>query len=92
MLWTTAGLLVLVGAGSIVLGTGLAWLTTAYDFPGRRTLTWALMLPLAMPAYILGFVFLALFDFAGPVQGVLRSIFGGDVWFPDVTSVSLEQY
>jgi iron(III) transport system permease protein len=87
MLWTTAGLLVLVGAGSIVLGTGLAWLTTAYDFPGRRTLTWALMLPLAMPAYILGFVFLALFDFAGPVQGVLRSIFGGDVWFPDVTSV-----
>lgn len=87
MLWTTAILLVLVGGGTIILGTGLAWLTTSYDFPGRRTFTWALMLPLAMPAYILGFVFLSFFDFAGPVQTSLRSIFGPDMWFPDVTSV-----
>jgi len=87
MLWTTAALLILVGGGAILLGTGLAWLTTAYEFPGRRVFSWALMLPLAMPAYILGFVFLALFDFAGPVQTALRSAFGPDVWFPDVTSI-----
>ncbi|HZD24361.1 MAG TPA: iron ABC transporter permease [Acidimicrobiia bacterium] len=87
MLWTTAILLILVGAGTIVLGTALAWLTTAYNFPGRRVFTWALMLPLAMPAYILGFVFLALFDFAGPVQTALRWAFGPGVWFPDVSSV-----
>lgn len=87
MLWTTVALLVLVGVGTIIVGTALAWLTTAYEFPGRKTFTWALMLPLAMPAYILGFVFLALFGFAGPVQTALRAVFGPDMWFPDVTSV-----
>ncbi|MFP4072922.1 MAG: ABC transporter permease [Actinomycetota bacterium] len=86
MLGTTGVLLVLVGLGTLVLGTGLAWLTTANEFPGRRVFTWALMLPLAMPAYILGFVFLAVFDFAGPAQTALRSVFGADVWFPDVSS------
>lgn len=87
MLWTTVALLLLVGGGTILLGTGLAWLTTAFEFPGRRLFTWALMLPLAMPAYILGFVFLAFFDFAGPVQTSLRSVFGPDMWFPDVSSI-----
>jgi len=87
MLWTTAALLVLVAGGSILLGTALAWLTTAYEFPGRRAFTWALMLPLAMPAYILGFVFLAIFGFTGPVQSSLRSVFGPEAWFPDLTSV-----
>lgn len=86
MLSTTGVLLVLVGVGTLVLGTGLAWLTTANDFPGRRVFTWALMLPLAMPAYILGFVFLAVLDFAGPVQTLLRSWFGSEIWFPDVSS------
>lgn len=87
MLWNTTLLLLLVGGGTLILGTGLAWLVTAYDFPGRRTFTWALMLPLAMPAYILGFTFLAVFDFAGPVQSALRDVFGTGVWFPDVTSI-----
>lgn len=86
MLYQTFLLLVLVGTGTLVLGTGLAWLTTANEFPGRRMFTWALMLPLAMPAYILGFIFLAVFDFAGPVQTALRSVFGPDAWFPDVRS------
>lgn len=88
MLSTTGVLLALVGTGTLVLGTGLAWLTTANDFPGRRIFTWALMLPLAVPAYILGFVFLAIFDFAGPVQTALRSVFGPNVWFPDVSSTA----
>ncbi len=87
MLVTTGVLLALVGGGTLLLGTGLAWLTTANEFPGRRVFTWALMLPLAMPAYILGFVFLAVFGFAGPVQTALRSVFGAGMWFPDVSSI-----
>lgn len=87
MLATTAVLLAAVAAGTLVLGAGLAWLVTAYDFPGVRLFSWALVLPLAMPAYILGFVFLGMFDFPGPVQTTLRAVFGPDVWFPDVRSV-----
>lgn len=87
MMSTTVVLLILVGTGTLALGTGLAWLTTANEFPGRRIFTWVLMLPLAMPAYILGFVFLAVFDFAGPVQSTVRSLFGPEAWFPDVRSI-----
>ncbi|NHC23929.1 iron ABC transporter permease [Nocardioides sp. IC4_145] len=79
MIVTTAVLLGLVAAGTAVLGTGLAWLVTAYDFPLRRTLGWLLVLPLAMPAYILGFVYLSTFDYAGPVQSWLRSVLGDDL-------------
>lgn len=87
MLVTTGGLLLAVAAGTLVLGAGLAWLVTAYDFPGVGFFSWALVLPLAMPAYILGFVFLAIFDFPGPVQTALRTVFGPDAWFPDVRSL-----
>ena len=76
MAWTTAWLLLGVGVGTAVLGTGLAWLVSAYAFPFRRTLSWLLVLPLAMPAYVLGFVFLSMFDFAGPVQTSLRDVLG----------------
>src|SRR3989344_5540878 len=48
------------------VGAGLAWLVTMYDFPGRRFFDWALMLPLAIPAYVLAFVAVALLDFSGP--------------------------
>lgn len=71
-----------VGLGTLVLGTGLAWLVTAYRFPGRNLFDWALLLPLALPSYILAFVFIATFDFAGPVQSALRAWFGTNVWFP----------
>jgi len=64
-----------VGIGTIVLGVSLAWLTSLCDFPGRRILDWALMLPFALPAYVLAFVFLGVFDFAGPVQSALREWF-----------------
>lgn len=79
MAFTTLWLLLGVAAGTAVLGVGLAWLVSAYDFPFRRTLSWLLVLPLAMPAYILGFVFLSTFDFAGPVQTALRDVFGDDI-------------
>jgi len=59
----------------------LAWLTALCDFPGRRWLDWALMLPFALPAYVLAFVFLGVFDFAGPLQGALRDWFSlGPRW------------
>ena len=79
MVATTLALLLLVAVGTAALGTGLAWLVTAYEFPLRWVLSWLLVLPLAMPAYILGFVFLSTFDYAGPVQGALRSVLGDDL-------------
>lgn len=87
MLVTTVLLLVAVALGTLVLGAGLAWLVSAYRFPGRSVFAFLLVLPLAMPAYILGFVFLALLDFPGPVQTALRAVFGPGVWFPEVRSL-----
>ncbi len=80
--------ILLVGVGVLVLliGVGLAWLTAVCDFPGRRWFDWALMLPLAVPAYVLAFTFIGIFDYAGPVQGLLRDLFGTSAWFPPVRS------
>ncbi|MDN7760322.1 iron ABC transporter permease [Burkholderia multivorans] len=71
-------LLLLAGVGTIVsiVGTGCAWLVTAYDFPGRRTLTWALLLPLAVPTYIVAFAYLDLLHPIGPVQSAVRWLLG----------------
>ncbi len=87
MVLTTLGLMVGVGVGTTVVGGGLAWLVTAYRFPMRDLLVWLLVLPLAMPAYILGFVFLSTFDYSGPVQSALRAVLGPDVWTPEVRSL-----
>jgi iron(III) transport system permease protein len=87
MVLTTLALMLGVGVGTLVVGGGLAWLVTAYRFPMRDALVWLLVLPLAMPAYILGFVFLSTFDISGPVQGAIRSALGPDVWLPDVRSL-----
>ncbi|MGH8993127.1 MAG: ABC transporter permease [Acidimicrobiia bacterium] len=87
MLVSTAGLLVLVGVGTLALGVSLAWLVSAYRFPGRAFFRFALVLPLAMPGYVLGYIFLTTFSFAGPVQSALRGWFGPDVWFPDVRTM-----
>lgn len=87
MVVTTLALMAGVAAGTLVVGGGMAWLVTAYRFPFRDVLVWLLVLPLAMPAYILGFVFLSTFDVSGPLQTGLRSIFGPDMWTPDVRSL-----
>lgn len=87
MVLTTVALMFGVGLGTLVIGGGLAWLVTAYRFPLRTVLVWLLVLPLAMPAYILGFVFLSTFDVSGPVQGALRSAFGDGVRVPEVRSL-----
>ncbi len=87
MLVSTVSLLVLVIIGTLILGGGLAWLVSGYDFPGRKALAWMLVLPLAMPGYILGFVFMSIFGFTGPIQGGLRAMFGADVAVPEIRSV-----
>ena len=79
-------LLLGVGVGVSVLGVSLAWLTAMCDFPGRRFFDWALMLPLAMPAYVLAFVSIGLFDYSGPVQTLIREIFGSSTWVPEIRS------
>lgn len=82
----TVVLLVGVGIGTVAIGTGTAWLVTMCRFPGSRTLQWALLLPLVMPTYIIGYAYADLLTFAGPLQGALRAVTGwqrGDYWFPD---------
>lgn len=82
----TVLLLVGVGIGVFVLGTFLAWLVVTYQFPGRGLFEWALMLPFAMPAYVIGFVFLSHFDFSGPIQTALRELLGPALRLPDPRS------
>ena len=82
----TALLLLGVSVGVLLLGVPLAWLTAVCQFPGRRFFSWALMLPLAMPAYVLAFVMVDLLDFTGPVQTYLREMTGSSAWFPRIRS------
>ncbi len=62
-----------VGLGTLVVGGGLAWLVSAFDFPGRRHFRWMLVLPMAVPTYIMGIVYIALLDASGPVQSFVRA-------------------
>lgn len=87
LLGTTLALLALVLAGTVVLGAGLAWLVTAYRFPGRRALQWLLVLPTAVPAYILGLVWSSLLSYPGPVQTGWRALLGPDAPFPPVRTL-----
>jgi iron(III) transport system permease protein len=83
-------LMVGVAIGSLLLGVGTAWLVSMTEFPGRRLFEWALLLPMAIPAYIIAYTYTGLLDFAGPVQTTLRELTGwgyGDYWFPEVRSL-----
>ncbi|MDB5508254.1 MAG: iron transporter permease [Hyphomicrobiales bacterium] len=86
-------LLLLGGVGILVvtIGASAAWLVTAYDFPGRRWLEWALLLPLAMPTYIIAYAYLDLLHPIGPVQSGLRALLGyespRDLILPDIRSM-----
>lgn len=82
----TVLLLAGVGAGVVLLGTGLAWLVAGHRFPGRDLFDWALVLPLAVPAYVIGFVFVGLLEFAGPLQTGLRDLFGPGFRLPEIRS------
>ena len=80
-----------VGLGTALLGVGAAWIVTHFDFPLRRSFEWALVLPLAMPAYVMAYTYTDLLQFTGPVQTWLRATTGwhrGDYFFPDVRSTA----
>ena len=85
-------LLLALGVGCLALPLGVvpAWLVTLYRFPCSRQLEWALLLPLAMPAYIIAYTYTGMLDVAGPLQSWLRAAFAwqyGDYWFPDIRSL-----
>jgi iron(III) transport system permease protein len=83
-------LMVGVAIGSLFLGVTTAWLTSMCQFPGRALFEWSLLLPMAIPAYIIAYTYTGLFDFAGPVQTSLRGWTGwryGDYWFPEIRSL-----
>jgi len=88
---TTALLLAGVAIVTIAIGTGTAWLTAAHEFPGRRILDWALLLPLAVPTYVVAFAYLDLLHPIGPVQTAIRAVFGihspRDFRLPDIRSL-----
>jgi iron(III) transport system permease protein len=86
-------LLLLAGVGglSLVVGVATAWLVTLCHFPLRRLFEWALLLPFAMPAYLVAYLYTDLLEYAGPVQSGLRDLFGWhsarDYWFPDIRTL-----
>jgi iron(III) transport system permease protein len=84
-------LVVAVGLGAGVGGTATAWLVAQRRFPGSQVFAWALLLPLAMPAYVMAYAYTDFLQYAGPVQTALREMFGwsrGDYWFPDVRTAA----
>ncbi len=80
-----------VGVSVLITGVATAHLITAYDFPLRKSLEWLLLLPLAVPGYVLAYLYTDLLEFAGPFQSALRAMTGwqlaGDYWFPEVRSM-----
>lgn len=81
---------VIVAALTAVMGIGCAWLIAVFDFPGKKFFEWALILPLAMPAYVVAYAYTDFLQFTGPVQTALRAWFGWQgrtYWFPEIRSV-----
>ncbi|MSP83404.1 MAG: iron ABC transporter permease [Alphaproteobacteria bacterium] len=86
---TTLGLMAGVALGVVVIGLGCAWLVVMCEFPGRSWFEWALVLPMAVPGYVIAYTYADLLQFAGPVQTWIRDLTGwlrGDYWFPPVRS------
>ena len=79
-----------VGIGTLLIGVSTAWLTAMCSFPGKNLFVWLLLLPLAMPAYIVAYTYTGMFDFAGPVQSMFRDWTGWsyrDYYFPQIRSM-----
>lgn len=90
MVGNTLSLLLLVGTGVIVGGTACGWLLARHRFPGSGVFAWALLLPLAMPTYVMAYAYTDFLQYAGPVQSTFRGMFGwvrADYWFPDVRTL-----
>ncbi|MEL6476127.1 MAG: iron ABC transporter permease [Pseudomonadota bacterium] len=90
-LGNTVLLMAIVMMGAAMVGVGAAWMVVMAEFPGRRWLEWALLAPMAMPAYIGAYALVDFLEYAGPVQVALREIFGWtsarDYWFPQIRSL-----
>jgi iron(III) transport system permease protein len=88
---TTIFLMAGVGLVTTCVGIGTAWLTTMCRFPGRKYFDWALLVPLAVPTYIVAFAYVEVLDYTGPVQSLLRASFdfktSRDYWFPEIRSL-----
>ena len=88
---TTIQLMIGVGVGTLIIGVGSAWLVSTCRFPGKRIFEWALLLPMAMPAYVIAYVYTDILEYAGPVQELVRNIFGWttkqEYWFPEIRSL-----
>ncbi len=86
----TLGMMLGVGLITAAVGTGAAWLVTLYRFPGSGWLTWALLFPLAVPAYVGAYALVDFFDYSGALQVALRALTGwqspADYWFPRIRS------
>ena len=86
-------LILMAGVGVVAIGFGVssAWVVSRYDFTGRRILEWMLLLPAAIPAYIIAYSYTEFFEYAGPLQSGLRHLFGWqsprDYWFPEIRSL-----
>ncbi len=92
LIGNSLSLALLVAVGVALIGTVCAWLTTQYEFPGRGAFEWLLILPLAMPAYVMAYAYTDALQYAGPVQSAMREIFAwqtkSDYWFPEIRSLS----
>lgn len=80
--WLSLGVLL----GTFVLGVSLGWLTGACSFPGRAFFSWALTLPMAIPAYVMAFIFIGVMDFTGPIQSFIRTVIGIENFMVEVRS------
>ena len=91
--YVTNSLLLMAGVGvlAICFGVSTAWVVTRYEFPGRHLFEWMLLLPAAIPAYIIAYTYTDFLEYAGPVQSMLRDLFGwqrpSDYWFPEIRSL-----
>ncbi len=89
--YTTCFLMIGVGIGTLLIGVSSAWLVTCCEFSGRRHFEWALLLPMAIPAYIIAFIYTDLLEYSGTVQESLRIFFSwkspSDYWFPEIRSL-----
>ncbi len=78
LLWNTFSLGTGVAMMTLILGVSLAWLVTRVEFPGRRIWEWALVLPLAMPTYVLAYVYSYLLALSGPIDQLWQAVWGPD--------------
>lgn len=91
LVWTTLTLMTGVGIGTFAIGTATAWVVTMCRFPGRHFFEWALLVPMAVPAYVIAYVYSDLLEFSGPLQSFIRDFMGyqsrADYWFFEIRSL-----